>query len=380
MPPPRPSSSKTKNANKTDPLQFSTSSSESTIVPSPPSIVNLDTCDLTGFNDTPSFSTPCLPGASLEFIGQGLPDALDPMWSGGWVGDDKLLSQDPAMMYRWADGSSLARAKAERIYKPSNKQEWRAVYWLLIAADSNSPEGDDLARVALPEDTAAARMSALTPPTLALKKFRRRQCSFSCLKYGEEGAKQRAQLVIDFINMTGFLPPNLKGNTPSQSKRQNSGSNSNTVETQSEQPAPKRFSFQDSASLEVASPTCRSQFVSTEPVPPPYSSEDVAYPCGHFSLSSPPYDMESFNPSDDNADSFEEFQLASPVCEPVPTPKWEAWSPSRYDSSLQSQPELPQPQDSCLGIFNTMLATSAPPLGAYDETSDYTSCWVYPPV
>lgn len=37
-----------------------------------------------------------------------------------WFGEH-FNSSDPSTMYRWADGAPLIRAKAERIYKPGNK-------------------------------------------------------------------------------------------------------------------------------------------------------------------------------------------------------------------------------------------------------------------
>lgn len=84
----------------------------------------------------------------------------------------------------WNDGTQLERARPERIYKPGNKKEWRAVYWLLLDEDQENHTN--------------------------VRKQRRRQCSFSCLKYGEEGARQRARTVLDFISVTGYLPPNLR--------------------------------------------------------------------------------------------------------------------------------------------------------------------------
>ncbi|KFG44365.1 hypothetical protein TGFOU_214140 [Toxoplasma gondii FOU] len=69
------------------------------------------------------------------------------------------------------------RAKSERVYKPGAKEEWRVVYWIY--------------------------------PQEKLKN-NRKQVSFSSIKYGDQGAQNKAWAVIRYINHFGRVPEDIK--------------------------------------------------------------------------------------------------------------------------------------------------------------------------
>ncbi|CBZ54712.1 conserved hypothetical protein [Neospora caninum Liverpool] len=69
------------------------------------------------------------------------------------------------------------RAKSERVYKPGAKEEWRVVYWIY--------------------------------PQEKLKN-NRKQVSFSSIKYGDQGAQNKAWAVIRYINHYGRVPEDIK--------------------------------------------------------------------------------------------------------------------------------------------------------------------------
>eukprot|EP01054_Gregarina_sp_Poly1_P001566 Gregarina_sp_Poly_1__1565@NODE_1398_length_4220_cov_58_320732_g545_i1_p2_GENE_NODE_1398_length_4220_cov_58_320732_g545_i1NODE_1398_length_4220_cov_58_320732_g545_i1_p2_ORF_typecomplete_len197_score17_33_NODE_1398_length_4220_cov_58_320732_g545_i111351725 len=150
-----------------------TSSSESTVAPASATPAVPEASHETFINNQYGLvpSPTVLPLDQLTTDGAGV-DPIDNIHM-NWWNERKMIPTDPSMLYRWADGSSLLRAKAERIYKPSNKQEWRAVYWLLVPSNSSHLED--------PKKNHLETGTALNPPSLALRKFRRRQCSFSCL-------------------------------------------------------------------------------------------------------------------------------------------------------------------------------------------------------